>query len=29
MKQIILDCILGLVTFASLWIFVVLLFSLN
>lgn len=29
MKQIILDCVLGLVTFASLWIFVVLVFSLN
>ena len=29
MKQIILDCVLGLVTFALLWIFVVLLFSLN
>ena len=28
-RQIILDCVLGLVTFASLWIFVVLLFSLN
>jgi len=29
MKQIILDCLLGLAMFASLWIFVVLLFSLN
>jgi len=29
MKQIILDCVLGLVTFAAVWIFVVLLFSLN
>jgi hypothetical protein len=29
MKQIILDCLLGLAMFASLWLFVVLLFSLE
>ena len=29
MKQIMLDCILGLAVFASLWIFVILLFSLE
>ena len=29
MKQIMLDCLLGLAMFASLWVFIVLLFSLN
>jgi len=29
MKQIIIDCLLGLAMFASLWLFVVLLFSLE
>ena len=29
MKQIMLDCILGLAMFAATWIFVVLVFSLN